>query len=74
LPDQRIQAAGYHVFSLGWSMRGIIVRPVESGSLATDYEAPNFIATANPNEMLTRCTPPGWSVLTHRAILKLAPA
>ena len=30
---EHLRGAGYQVFSLGWSMRGIVVRPVESGSL-----------------------------------------
>ena len=66
---ERLRSAGYQVFSLGWSMRGIVVRPIENGSLEKYYEAPNFIATTSPDEMLNRCSPRGWSILTRRRFL-----
>ena len=59
-----LREAGFHLFSLGWTMRGLAVQPVEAGSLATKYEAPNFIATLEPNEVLARCQPKGWLVLS----------
>jgi hypothetical protein len=36
------------------------------GCLATDYEAPSFIATLEPDEVLARCSPAGWLVLSDR--------
>ena len=61
-----LREAGYHLFSLGWSMRGLSVHPVERGSLAREYEAPNYIATHEPAEVLARCRPRGWVVLGNR--------
>ena len=58
-----LTAAGYRLFSLGWSMRGPVVKPVDVGSLATRYEAPNFVATLHPDEMLARFRPRGWRAL-----------
>lgn len=57
--------AGYRLFSLGWSMRGPEVQPVEKGSLATAYEAPNYIATLRPDEVLEQFRARGWLVLTR---------
>jgi hypothetical protein len=61
-----LREAGYAVFSLGWSLRGLRFEPVELGSLATRYEAPSFIATLAGNEVLTRCRQRGWHVLSNR--------
>jgi hypothetical protein len=61
-----LQGAGYRVFSLGWSMRGVIVRPLDEAPLAKAYEAPNFIASIHPDEVIDRCSPRGWRVLTPR--------
>jgi len=58
--------AGYRLFSLGWSMRALRVEPIEVGTLATRYEAPNFIATLDPDEVLKRCEPKGWLALRRR--------
>lgn len=63
-----LQDAGYQVYSLGWSMRGLVVRPVQTGNLSTEYEAPNFIASIAPDDMLARCQPGGWSVLSRRLV------
>jgi FkbM family methyltransferase len=57
--------AGYRLFSLGWSMRGPEIQPVEKGSLATPYEAPNYIATLCPDEVLEQFRGRGWLVLTR---------
>ena len=61
-----LREAGYRIFSLGWTIRGPRVLPVELGSLATDYEAANFVATLEPDELLARCRPRGWLVLSRR--------
>jgi FkbM family methyltransferase len=61
-----LRRTAYHVFSLGWSWRGPRVQPVDVGCLATDYEAPSFIATLEPDEVLARCSPAGWLVLSDR--------
>lgn len=58
-----LRAFGYRLFSLGWSVRGLRVQPVELGSLARSYEAPSFIATVDPQQVSVRCSPDGWRVL-----------
>jgi FkbM family methyltransferase len=60
--------AGYRLFALGWSMRGLRVESIEVGNLATRYEAPSFIATLEPEEVLARCQPRGWLALRCRAM------
>lgn len=60
--------AGYQLFALGWSMRGLRVEPIEAGNLATRYEAPSFIATWEPEEVMARCRPRGWLALRRRAM------
>ena len=49
-----LRDAGYQIFSLGWSMWGPEVQPLDSGSLSKGYEAPNFIATLEPEDVLAR--------------------
>ena len=58
--------AGYRLFSLRWSMLGPRVEPIEVGSLATRYEASNFIATVDPDDVLARCRVSGWWALKRR--------
>jgi FkbM family methyltransferase len=61
-----LQRAGYRVFSLGWSVGGLVVRPVDAAPLAQAYEAPNFIASTHPDEVIDRCSARGWLVLSRR--------
>jgi FkbM family methyltransferase len=58
-----LRAAGYRLFSLGWAMNGLKLQPIEAGSLSKGYEAPNFIATLEPDDVLARCSPRGWKSL-----------
>ena len=62
-----LRGAGFRLFSLGWSMRGLRVAPIEVGNLSTRYEAPNFIATLEPDEVLARCRPRGWLALRRQS-------
>ena len=61
-----LQSAGYQVLSLGWSIRGPIVRLVETAGLAKEFEAPNFIAATHSEDLIARCSPPGWRVRRRR--------
>jgi hypothetical protein len=60
---ETLREAGYLVYSLGWTIRGPLVRPIEEGCAAAEYEAPNFVATLEPDELLERFRPRGWFVL-----------
>jgi FkbM family methyltransferase len=55
--------AGYAVFALGWSLRRLRLAPVGSVALSRPYEAPSFVATIDPDGLLSRCLAPGWRVL-----------
>ncbi len=61
-----LRDAGYSLFSLGRSMRGPIVQPIEMGNLATPNDAPNFIGTLHPELVLTRFRSKGWLTLNNR--------
>lgn len=60
-----LQAAGYTVFALGWSMRGLVIQPYEVGSSARNYEAPNFIATVDPADVVAEFRRKGWRVMRN---------
>jgi len=60
-----LQDAGYRVFSVGWTMKGLALSPVERGPLAAEYEAPNCIASLDPDLVVERCAPHGWRVLRN---------
>jgi hypothetical protein len=62
-----LQTLGYRVFSVGWTLSGLALSPVETGTLATAYEAPSFIASIEPDTVMNRCTRGGWLVLRNRA-------
>ncbi len=56
---------GYHIFSLGWVIRGLSIKPLEEiSSLAKSYESPNYIATVEPQKILAQCKSRGWKVLS----------
>ncbi len=61
-----LQGFGYRVFSLGWSMNGIAIAAVETGSLATAYEAPSFLATLDATAVTDRFKAKGWTALSKR--------
>jgi hypothetical protein len=58
--------AGYHLFALGWRMRGLAIRPIEHGRATTPYEAPSYVATTAPADMIARTARRGWQVLSPR--------
>jgi FkbM family methyltransferase len=61
-----LRDAGYHMFALGWRVRGLEVRPIEQGRSTTPYEAPSFVATTAPDDVIARTAPRGWQVLSAR--------
>ncbi len=67
-----LRAAGYRLYSLGWTMRGLRLAAIETGSLAHSYEAPNFIATIAPDDVERRLQPRGWQVLSSRLLRRHA--
>jgi FkbM family methyltransferase len=58
-----LAGAGYHLYSIGWSVWGLKVLPIAAGRLAEAYEAPSYLATIDPLEALRVCASPGWRAL-----------
>jgi FkbM family methyltransferase len=61
-----LKASGYRLFAIGWSMRGLVLGPIERGPLAAAFEAPSFVATTEPEAVIARTAPRGWQVLSAR--------
>jgi FkbM family methyltransferase len=59
-----LAACGYRIFSIGWSVRGLQLSERPGERLATEYEAPNYVASLAPDELLRRCAALGWSTLS----------
>jgi FkbM family methyltransferase len=62
-----LRAAGYEIFSIGWSMRGPVLAPAADGSLASRFEAPSYLATTETRSALEACARAGWMVLQRQA-------
>ncbi len=58
-----LSTLGYHVYALGWSVRGLLLRPVEEGPLVRAAESPSYLASLEPGRAFSRCRPRGWWVL-----------
>ena len=61
-----LKDAGYHLFALGWRMTGLMLQPIEHGRAAMPYDAPSFLATTAPEEVIARTARRGWKVLNAR--------
>ncbi len=61
-----LEAAGFRLLQFGWSLRRLVVAEPVGMPLARSYEAPNLIATRNPELVLERCRVGGWQVLQQR--------
>ena len=66
-PMALLRAAGYEIFSIGWSMRGPVLAPAADGSLATAFEAPSYLATTEPVAAIDACRPRRWLTLQRQA-------
>lgn len=58
-----LESFGYKIFSTGWTLRGLVIRPASEGRAAAEYEAPSFVATSQPNETIELCRAAGFRVL-----------
>jgi FkbM family methyltransferase len=63
---QLLQKMGFSILQFGWSLRRLIFASLGNGSLSRRYDAPNFIATKHPNDVLELCRVGGWQVLRRR--------
>jgi FkbM family methyltransferase len=62
--------AGYRLYALGWSVWGPRVLPFDGGRVTTDYEAPSYLASVDPEGALRACAPRGWQALRDQVRLK----
>jgi FkbM family methyltransferase len=60
-------AAGYEIFSIGWSMRGPVLAPAADGSRASAFEAPSYLATVESRKALDACRVAGWQTLKRQS-------
>jgi FkbM family methyltransferase len=58
-----LRAFGYHVYSVGWSVRGLSLRPVAHERDRRTSEAPSFLASVEPGHAFSRCRARGFRVL-----------
>jgi FkbM family methyltransferase len=61
-----LRDAGYHLFAIGWRLRGLEIRSIGRGRVASLYEAPSFVATTAPDDVIARTKRRGWQVLSAR--------
>lgn len=59
----RLRQAGYSIFALGWTMHRLRLEPFAGHSAAQPYEAPNFVATIDPDALQAACAARGWRTL-----------
>lgn len=55
---------GYRIYEIGWTVDALALAPFGSTRVGNANEAPNFIATVDPQALLARCGAPGWKVLS----------
>jgi FkbM family methyltransferase len=61
---QQLREFGFTLFEIGWKLSGPVVAKTGSG-VHTQYEAPSYLATLNPNGALARCATRGWECFQH---------
>lgn len=61
-----LEDLGYRLYAVGWSLNRLMLYPVEAFRAVHHQEAPNFIATVDPDGLALRCAAGGWSVLRQR--------
>jgi FkbM family methyltransferase len=72
-----LRERGYTLFEIGWSLHGPELADFDGASITKPYEAPNYLATCDPDDALACCRSRGWCVLGRtqaRAPKRQAPA
>ena len=54
---------GYKIFSIGWDLKGLILRPLGASNKSYLKDAPNFIATLDCLSLDAATRSTGWSIL-----------
>jgi len=60
--------AGYSVFQLGWKMSGPVLAELAAPTVCKKYEAPNYLATCEPERVRAALSRGGWHALTNRPL------
>ncbi len=55
-----LRAAGYTVFQVGWRINGPVLAPSDAPPVCKPYEAPSYLATADPAAAMASGRPAGW--------------
>jgi FkbM family methyltransferase len=64
-----LQALGYHVYSVDWSIRGLALRPLPPPRPAAGgSETPRYLASVEPGFVFSRCRTRGFTVLGDRLL------
>lgn len=58
-----LNSFGYKIFSIGWDMKGLILKPLGEPNSSYVLDAPNYIATLDAANIETATRSPGWTVL-----------
>lgn len=58
------ESLGYRIYEIGWTVERLALAPFGSKSVGNVNEAPNFVATIDPEALLSRCAASGWKVLS----------
>lgn len=53
---------GYHLFQIGWRLRGPEIQPADRPAICRAYEAPSFLATVEPDAVRVAVRTRGWEV------------
>ena len=54
---------GYKIFSIGWDMKGLILKPLGKQNSSYVLDAPNYIATLDDVNLEKIIRSPGWTIL-----------
>lgn len=58
-----LEPFGYRIFGLGWNLRGLILSGPQELLACPAFEAPNYLATLDPDAVLPRLQRRGWKTL-----------
>lgn len=57
---------GYKIFSIGWDMKGLVLKPLGQPNSSLVLDAPNYIATLDVLRLEAETRSPGWHVLRRK--------
>lgn len=60
-----LRASGYALFQVGWRMTGPVLADPAGPPVCKRYEAPSYLATADPDGARAACRGSGWRLFGH---------